>query len=325
MIIVCYNSQEIQYRVSVLVGAHHSFVFSAFRFSRGPDITGASWWITPVPRGLAAVVPWDPWGRCRRLASRGAGSRSSYCGLRVRWARSGRAAGRTALWYAPCCASRPCQPRGASQRGSMALDNSTATVAPGQDGEGLSLWLPYLILTLVLLALLVASFIHFHCKYRERYQRRANLRQSYGAELENGLVALPRASMEAPAMLNASRFIPRTPPLSHINGTHKGRVRRLKMFYGNKVDVSSVVANSLQEDLARERLARAARQEKAGEGRRQSIGSRSSGTGDLDSDGKVQECYAETEMSICHFLHRKWCIWQRWEIIPNHSLVVDFR
>ena len=141
---------------------------------------------------------------------------------------------------------------------------TTANVtSPGQDlvsteaVEGTAvtslLWLPYLVLTLVLLSLLVASFIHFHYKYRDRYAKRSVLARATrhpASDLEmapsqlRGSVAPHRASIFLPNSVNDISAATMT---LNQNGDANPKTRRLKMFYGNKVDVSSIVVNSMYE------------------------------------------------------------------------------
>ena len=45
----------------------------------------------------------------------------------------------------------------------------------GESPLGSYLWLPYVLLTLVILLMLIASFINFHLKYKDRYVRRSEL------------------------------------------------------------------------------------------------------------------------------------------------------
>ena len=84
---------------------------------------------------------------------------------------------------------------------------------------GKYLWLPYVILTVILIAMLVASFINFHFKYKDRYVKRTVMARGSSAVNQNG-------------------------DLTSVV-TDNAKTRRLKMFYGNKVDVSSIIVKSM--------------------------------------------------------------------------------
>ena len=84
---------------------------------------------------------------------------------------------------------------------------------------GKYLWLPYVILTVILIAMLVASFINFHFKYKDRYVKRTVMARGSSAVNQNG-------DLTSVVSDNA-------------------KTRRLKMFYGNKVDVSSIIVKSM--------------------------------------------------------------------------------
>ena len=84
---------------------------------------------------------------------------------------------------------------------------------------GKYLWLPYVILTVILIAMLVASFINFHFKYKDRYVKRTVMARGSSAVNQNG-------------------------DLTSVV-TDSAKTRRLKMFYGNKVDVSSIIVKSM--------------------------------------------------------------------------------
>ena len=84
---------------------------------------------------------------------------------------------------------------------------------------GKYLWLPYVILTVILIAMLVASFINFHFKYKDRYVKRTVMARGSSAVNQNG-------------------------DLTSVV-TDNVKTRRLKMFYGNKVDVSSIIVKSM--------------------------------------------------------------------------------
>ena len=84
---------------------------------------------------------------------------------------------------------------------------------------GKYLWLPYVILTVILIAMLVASFINFHFKYKGRYVKRTVMARGSSAVNQNG-------------------------DLTSVV-TDNAKTRRLKMFYGNKVDVSSIIVKSM--------------------------------------------------------------------------------
>ena len=88
---------------------------------------------------------------------------------------------------------------------------------------GSYLWLPYVILTFVLIAMLVASFINFHFKYKDRYVKRTATARGTNSTNQNG-------------------------DLTSIV-TEPAKTRRLKMFYGNKVDVSSIIVNSMLDNV----------------------------------------------------------------------------
>ena len=124
------------------------------------------------------------------------------------------------------------------------------------------LWLPYLLLTVFLISLLLASFIHFHIKYRDRYVQRHILRKEItrSALLEDIEAATAAtASVAAGATmfnhlpLSATRLLSQQPETSNINYTDvhleptklRKQKTRLKMLYDNKVDVISIVENSL--------------------------------------------------------------------------------
>jgi len=67
----------------------------------------------------------------------------------------------------------------------MLLSSSSAVAEYQRTGERFPvalLWLPYAALTLLLSALLVASFVHFHCKNGHKYKKR----QRSTKEKENG-------------------------------------------------------------------------------------------------------------------------------------------
>ena len=81
------------------------------------------------------------------------------------------------------------------------------------------LWLPYVILTFILIAMLVASFVNFHFKYKDRYVKRTAVARGSNSVNQNG---------DLTAII-----------------TQPAKTRRLKMFYGNKVDVSSIIVNSM--------------------------------------------------------------------------------
>ena len=84
---------------------------------------------------------------------------------------------------------------------------------------GKYLWLLYVILTVILIAMLVASFINFHFKYKDRYVKRTVMARGSSAVNQNG-------------------------DLTSVV-TDSAKTRRLKMFYGNKVDVSSIIVKSM--------------------------------------------------------------------------------
>lgn len=96
------------------------------------------------------------------------------------------------------------------------------------------LWLPYVILTLILLSLLVASFIHFHVKYRDRYVKRSVLAKA--VRLGPDCTAIQEDSSDSnnvhrDSILDSGSDFPDT--LQRVPSGAKPR--RLKMFYGNKV------------------------------------------------------------------------------------------
>ena len=84
---------------------------------------------------------------------------------------------------------------------------------------GSYLWLPYVSLTVILIGMLVASFINFHFKYKDRYVKRTVVARGSTALNQNG-------------------------DLTTVV-TDNAKTRRLKMFYGNKVDVSSIIVKSM--------------------------------------------------------------------------------
>ena len=126
------------------------------------------------------------------------------------------------------------------------------------------LWVPYVVLTLILLGLLVASFIHFHYKYRDRYIKRSQIARN-GSDVDlpadtvevnivesiyNGHYtnyALARSgtlmSLSSAGQLASYHVRPNRPP-------NRTRSTRLKMLYGNKVDVDRVIEKSMWERSA---------------------------------------------------------------------------
>ena len=125
--------------------------------------------------------------------------------------------------------------------------------------EGASLlWLPYVALTLFLISLLLASFIHFHIKYRDRYVQRDKLRKEIARPAEPDDIEAAAAAATAAAgaamfnhlPLSATRLLANRAGLSGSNNMPEESAlprqkTRLKMLYDNKVDVSSIVENSL--------------------------------------------------------------------------------
>ena len=99
------------------------------------------------------------------------------------------------------------------------------TPVPDAGPLGAFLWLPYVLLTLVLIAMLAASFVNFHFKYQERYVKRTATARGKGS------------GANGPRSQNGG--------LASVVGEPPPKTRRLKMFYGNKVDVSSIVMNSM--------------------------------------------------------------------------------
>ena len=105
--------------------------------------------------------------------------------------------------------------------------NATTTEIPEENESdsllGSYLWLPYVVLTVVFIAMLVASFINFHCKYKDRYILRTTMARGSSGVNHNG-------------------------DLTTIVSDNT-KTRRLKMLYGNKVDVSSIIVNSMLDNV----------------------------------------------------------------------------
>ncbi len=121
------------------------------------------------------------------------------------------------------------------------------------------LWLPYVVLTIVLLSLLVASFVHFHWKYRDRYAKRVVLAKIERSDVESQISGMEGSLVISLKGEGTSPY----PEENHSGGvghsetlsaphTQSGagmvnKTRRLKMFYGNKVDVGLIVKRSVME------------------------------------------------------------------------------
>ena len=113
------------------------------------------------------------------------------------------------------------------------------------------LWLPYILLTIFLMALLIASFIHFHYKYRDRYARRDELaKELHRTGDPHAVKCTTNMHMESGTSFNNRPISLSAMHLMHAHDrqktSHKQRTKpRLGMLYDNTVDVSSVVENSL--------------------------------------------------------------------------------
>ena len=117
------------------------------------------------------------------------------------------------------------------------------------------LWLPYVLLTAFLIGLLLASFIHFHWKYRERYMQRDKLAKEQRIVDIDDIEAAPSIHSKIEGQnilpLSATRLLvqraaeDRRASFSETVPRTQRQKGRLKMLYDNKVNVSSIVENSL--------------------------------------------------------------------------------
>ena len=90
------------------------------------------------------------------------------------------------------------------------------------------LWLPYVILTVILVMLLIASFLNFHFKYKDRYLKRTH-------DVNGGINGFANNSV-MDILVNG--HIQNTPP------------RRLQMFH-YRINVADIIRESMLDSASR--------------------------------------------------------------------------
>lgn len=134
----------------------------------------------------------------------------------------------------------------------------STTLTPSVDVGGLIvggvnlLWLPYVLLTLILLGLLVASFAHFHYKYRDRYIKRLRMARHESVIINNdsedfGCHNGPYPSVPTDDLLSLASSEVAVTGSTTVNERPPSQGKRMRMLYGNKVDVDTVIGNSMFE------------------------------------------------------------------------------